>query len=269
MKRSIKKTALLASMALLTASPLFAAEKITIAGDPCSLPLIQKVVEAYKEKIDNKLEVEFTKVGCMMGVYQAANQKYDIGVSTQNGLSTNLPKGASLRVVGKAPIVLLVNKANPLTDITYEQLQGIFSGEITNWKEVGGKDLAIKNVMLEPCVKHTMSKKVIPYGQELAQLKPDKKVNPVAHTNTMVSENDGAIGQQLYGYETSDVKVLTVDGVTATEENLKSGKYTFFEEYNIVTRGEPTGTIGKLIDFASGPEGEKVMRAMKHVPQAS
>jgi len=253
---------------LFMSNPSFATgdKAIQISGDPCSLPLMKKLVEGYTEKVNSKFKAEFSTVGCMMGVYMAANNKSDIGVSTQNGLQSNLPKDAELSVIGKAPIVLVVNKNNPVNNLSYKDIQGIFSGKIKNWKELGGNDLEIKNVMLEPCVRHTMSKKVLPYGKDITKLVPEKKGNPVLHTNAMVAKNQGAIGQQLYGYEDGSVKVLTIDGVLPDNNTITSGKYPFFEEYNIVTRGKSEGEIKELVRFAYSTDGKKIMQSMKHVP---
>ena len=237
---------------------------VTMMGDPCSLPLVTKLAEAYSTR-NNEFKVEASKVGCMMGVYKAANGQADIGVSTQNGLDANLPRGANNTIIAKAPIVLVVNKKNPVNNLTYDQIQDIYEGKITNWKELGGKDIEIENVMLAPCVKHTMSKKVIKYGKSISKLLPGKKVNPVKHTNVMVAENAGALGQQLYGYETDDIKVLSVGGVLPNEKTVP-GEYTFYEEYNIVTKIKPDSSIEKFIEFAKSDEGRKIILSMKHVP---
>jgi len=223
-----------------------------------------KLAEAYTNK-DRSFKAEAKQVGCMMGVYQVANGEAEIGVSTQNGLGSNLPKKGMNHILAKAPIVLVVNKANPVNDITYEQLQGIYSGNIKNWKELGGKDLEIENVMLAPCVRYTMSKKVAVYDKGITKLVPEKKGNPVMGTNTMVLENEGAIGQQLYGYESEDMKVLSVDGVYPTKKTVPDS-YPYFEEYNFVTRGEPAGAVKALLDFARSEEGKSVIRSLKHVP---
>lgn len=247
-----------------TVIPAAAAEKkVTIAGDPCSIPLVMKLAEAYSAK-DKEFKAEVSTFACTLGVYKAAAGDFDLGVSTQNGLSANLPKGAVNKVVTKSPIVLVVNKANPVNNLTYEQLQGIFSGKVVNWKEVGGNDGEIKNVMLEPCVRHTMSKQVVMYGENIKQLLPGKKVNPVEFTNKMVSEDEGAIGQQIYGYETGDLKVLTVDGVYP-DENTLPAKYTFYQDYNVVTKGEPKGAVKDFIEFMATPEAKEIIKSMKHV----
>lgn len=255
--------AAVAAMFFLNAGSTLAAN-VTISGDPCSTPLITKLAEAYSAK-NREFKAEVSNFSCTLGVYKAANGEFNVGVSTQNGLTSNLPKGAHNKVIARSPIILIVHKTNPVNNLSYTQLQGIFSGKITNWKEVGGNDSEIKNVMLEPCVRHTISKQVILYGENVSQLTPGKKVNPVEYTNKLVEENGNAIGQQIYGYESKDVKVLTVDGVLPDETTL--GKtYTFYQDYNIVTKGEPAGDAKALIEFASTNEGREIIKAMRHVP---
>ena len=160
--------------------------------------------------------------------------------------------------------MLVVNKKNPVNNITSEQLKDIFSGKIKNWKELGGNDIEIKSVMLEPCVKYTMAKRVAPYG-EVSELRPEGKVNPVLYTNKLVSENEGALGQQIYGYE-DGVKTLTIDN---NLPDMNPEKYRFYQDYNIVTKGTPEGIVKEYIEFALTPEGKKVISALKHVPHSS
>lgn len=248
----------------LSAGSVTAGSMLTLAGDPCSVPLAQKLAEAYSAK-NPTFKVEIQTFGCTQGVYKASSGKVDIGVSTQNGLSSNTPKGGFNTVIAKSPIVLVVNKANPVNNLSYEQLQGIMAGEIKNWKEVGGEDLAIGNVMLQPCVRNTMAKHIVPVSKDALQLKPGKKVNPVLYTNKMVAENRGAIGQQIYGYESADVKVLTIDGVLP-DENTFPKQYGFYQDYNVVTHGAPAGMIRDFIQFSYTDEGKSIIKAMNHIP---
>lgn len=248
----------------ISAGSAVAGNMLTLAGDPCSVPLAQKLAEAYSNN-NKDFKVELQTFGCTQGVYKASSGKVDIGVSTQNGLSSNTPKGGYNTVIAKSPIILIVNKSNPVSNLSFEQLQGIMSGEIRNWKDVGGKDLEIGNVMLAPCVRNTMAKHVVPMSKDIARLKPGKKVNPVTHTNVMVASNKGAIGQQIYGYESEDVKVLTIDGVLP-DENTFPKQYAFYQDYNIITHGEPTGAVKDYIDFAYTDEGKSIIKAMHHIP---
>ena len=264
----IKKIKYLLSAAValycLAAGPAVAGNMLTLAGDPCSVPLAQKLAEAYSAK-NPDFKIELQTFGCTQGVYKASSGKVDIGVSTQNGLSSNTPKGGFNTVIAKSPIVLVVNKANPVNNLSYEQLQGIMAGEIKNWKEVGGEDLVIGNVMLQPCVRNTMAKHIVPVGKDTNLLKPGKKVNPVTYTNKMVADNRGAIGQQIYGYHNDDVKVLTIDGVLPDEKTFPK-QYGFYQDFNVVTHGEPEGMIKDFIQFSYTEEGKSVIKAMNHIP---
>ena len=237
---------------------------LTLAGDPCSVPLAQKLAEAYSAR-NAAFKVELQTFGCTQGVYKASSGSVDIGVSTQNGLSSNTPKGGFNTVIAKSPIVLIVHQSNPVNNLSYDQLQGIMSGKIKNWKDVGGTDLEIGNVMLAPCVRNTMAKHVVPMSKDIVRLKPGKKVNPVTHTNIMVASNKGAIGQQIYGYESEDVKVLTIDGVLP-DEKTSPKQYAFYQDYNIITHGKPTGSVKDYIDFAYTDEGKSIIKAMNHIP---
>ena len=248
----------------ISAGTATAGNMLTLAGDPCSVPLAQKLAEAYSIK-NPTFKVEIQTFGCTQGVYKASSGKVDIGVSTQNGLASNTPKGGFNTVIAKSPIVLIVNKANPVNNLSYEQLQGIMTGEIKNWQEVGGEDLAIGNVMLQPCVRNTMAKHIVPVSEDALQLKPGKKVNPVTHTNVMVASNRGAIGQQIYGYESEDVKVLTIDGVLPNEKTFPK-QYGFYQDYNVVTHGAPAGIIEEFIQFSFTDEGKSIIKAMNHIP---
>ncbi|MFZ3072396.1 MAG: substrate-binding domain-containing protein [Thermodesulfobacteriota bacterium] len=242
------------------ASAFGADSEITIAGDPCSVPLAEKLGAAFVAK-NPEVKVTVKSHPCMQGVYLAAEGAFTMGVSTQNGLSENLPQGAYNTVIAKSPIVLVVNKNNPINNITSAQLKGIFSGKIKNWKELGGNDIEIKSVMIEPCVKYTMGKRVAPYG-EVSELRPEGKVNPVLYTNKLVSENEGAVGQQIYGYE-DGVKTLTIDN---NLPDMNPETYGFYQDYNIVTKGKPGGIAKEYIEFALSPEGGKIISAIKHVP---
>lgn len=119
--------------------------------------------------------------------------------------------------------------------------------------------------MLEPCVKHTLSKQVIIYGDSIKRLLPEKKGNPVKYTDILVKENEGAIGQQIYGYESNDVKVLKIDGVLPGEETLPND-YTFYQDYNVVTHGAPEMAVKEFIDSMTGKEGREIIRSLKHIP---
>ncbi len=239
-----------------------AGDTITIGGDPCTVPLAEKLVEAFTKK--SGIAINVASSSCSSGINKSVAGEVNIGVSTQNIDPKNLPVGATNIIIAKAPIVMVVNKANPVNNLSLSQLKDILSGKIKNWKEVGGKDMEIKNVMLQPCVTSTVAKQVTPYGSDIKKLTPEKKGNPVTNTNLLIEANEEAMGLQIYGYESPNVKVLTIDGYLPDEKTFPA-KYGFYEDYNVITKGEPSGAVKDFINFALSPEGQRIVASMKHI----
>lgn len=238
------------------------AETITIAGDPCTVPLAEKLGEAFTKKTGIQVKVE--SAGCANGIYKASTGDVNIGVSTHEVELKSLPLGTTNTVIAKAPTIVLVNKTNPVNNLTLQQIKDILSGKIKNWKDVGGKDMEIKNVLLQPCTTTIFSKKTAAFGADIKRLVPEKKGNPVTGTNKLVEENEGAMGLQIYGYESPNVKVLTIDGYLPDESTFPA-KYGFYQDYNVIVKGEPTGNTKAFIEFALSPEGQGVVASMKHI----
>ena len=252
----------LAFIVIMTVATGASADVITIAGDPCTVPLAQKLGEAFTKKTGTEVMIE--GAACANGIHRASAGEVNIGVSTHEVNLESLPEGTTNRIIAKAPTVILVNKANPVSNLTLEQLKNILSGKVKNWKDVGGKDLEIKNVLLQPCTTTIFSKKTAAFGPEIKRLVPEKKGNPVSGTNKLVEENEGAMGLQIYGYESPNVKVLTVDGYLPAE-NTFPAQYGFYQDYNVITKGEPNGDEKAFIDFALSPEGQEIVSSMKHI----
>lgn len=238
-------------------------EILSIAVDPCTQPLAEELAYAYSTKTGTKFQIVQGK--CKVGVDAARSGEALMGMTTQN--IADLEPGLTKTVIAKAPIVFIVNSDNPIDSLTYAQLQKIMSGDIDNWKQLGGMDEDIHHVMFEPCVKETVAAQVLdaPAYSNLRMLAPEVKWNAVKDTNRMVERHKGAIGQQIYGYESKKVKVLAIDGMLPDAGNVPS-KYRTYEDYNIIVKGAPAGRVADFIAFAKGPEGQKIAEEMKHIP---
>lgn len=261
-KEETMKKLLFFVIALLFVQVGMAAETITIAGDPCTVPLAERLGVAFTKKTG--VDVKIESAACANGIHRASAGEVNIGVSTHEVDLTSLPAGTTNRIIAKAPTVIIVNKANPVNNLTLQQVKDILSGKIKNWKDVGGKDMEIKNVLLQPCTTAIFAKRTVPYGSDIKRLTPEKKGNPVTGTNKLVEENEGAMGLQIYGYEGANVKVLTIDGVLP-DENTFPTKYGFYQDYNVITKGEPSGNTKAFIDFSLSPEGQGIVASMKHI----
>ena len=89
-------------------------------------------------------------------------------------------------------------------------------------------------------------------------------MNPVAGTNKLVEDNEGAMGLQIYGYESADVKVLTVDGYLPDQKTFPA-KYDFYQDYNVITRADAGSDTKAFVDFALSAEGQEVVASLKHI----
>ncbi len=260
----MKKLVFAASLAFsITYTPgAMATEAVTITGDPCTAPLAEKLGVAFTRKTGKDVKIETES--CASGIYKASQGNVNIGVSTHEVVLSSLPAGTVNTVIAKAPTVVLVNKNNSLNDLKLQQLKDILSGKIKNWKEIGGSDLEIKNVLLQPCTTTIFPKRSAPFGKDIKRLTPEKPGNPVAGTNKLVEENEGAMGLQIYGYESANVKVLTVDGLLPDTKTSPS-RYNFYQDYNVITREDSNSDTKAFVDFALSAEGQEIVGSLKHI----
>lgn len=260
MKKFVFAAALFLSA--VSAQGVMAAETVTIMGDPCTVPLAKKLGEAFTRKTGKSVEVMGSSCGA--GIYKASHGEVDIGVSTHEVVLDYLPDGTGNTVIARAPTVVLVNRGNPVNDLKLQQLRDILSGKIRNWKEVGGNDLEIRNVLLQPCTTTIFAKRSAPFGKDIKRLAPEKPGDPVEGTNKLVEANEGAMGLQIYGYESAHVKVLTIDGNLPDNGTLPV-KYDFYQNYNVVTSKDASGDTKAFVDFALSQEGQAIVESLKHI----
>lgn len=172
--------------------------------------------------------------------------------------------------LAKEGFVFLVSKDNPVDSLTVEQIQGIYTGEITNWKEVGGSDAPIVPFQRNAdSGSQAIMQNTVMKGLEM--LPPDTyQVPTMAGLIDQVAEFDGAadsIGYSVYYYFTemhnrSEVKLLSIDGVEPNAENIRSGAYPFVVEYAAVLRAsEPEDSAARQIyRWLQGPEGQRLVQ---------
>lgn len=167
--------------------------------------------------------------------------------------------------IGWDVLAIVVQRSSPLENLTSEQLRGIFSGEIRNWKDVGGKD--------EPIVVVTS-----PKGSGMRSSVQDLILKEKAFTaNEVVSGVVGQADQQVAMFpaaitavslsmvDNTRVKSLSVDGVAPTAANVAAGRYPLAKPLALVTRGQPKGQLQRFIEFAASARGQAIM-AKQFVP---
>ena len=267
----MKKLILIALIAMM--APYLQAQKVSfkIKGSDTVLPLTQKEAEVYMKKNPNT-SIMVTGGGSGVGISALQSGTTDIAQASR---SLKLDEKMKLNDAGKAfketiiaydAIAFVVNPSNKVSKLTREQLEGIFTGKITNWKDIGGKDQMIIVVSREEGSGTRTA------FQEMV-MKKDKAGNEnlIADTAILLSSNGAilrtisstpsSVGYLSMGYLDSSVKALKVNDVAATEENVANGSYTLIRPLNFLTKGQPIGEAKAFIDWILSDLGQTLVKS--------
>ncbi len=236
---------------------------LSMNGSTSMEKVIKAVNGAFMEK-NKGVTVNLNLTGSGTGIQEASEGKCDIGNSSRK-LKDEEAEKLDATVVGLDGIALVVNPANKLEDITLEDLAKVYSGEITNWKELGGDDKSIVVIGREDgsgtrdgFESIVMGDKEPKYAQELEST--GSVINAVATT-------DGAIGYASLANVDETVKALKIGGVEATEENVKSGAYEVQRPFICATlKGSDNKLVKAYLDFILSEEGQALVLAQGAVP---
>lgn len=236
---------------------------LSMNGSTSMEKVIKAVNGAFMEK-NKGVTVNLNLTGSGTGIQEASEGKCDIGNSSRK-LKDEEAEKLDATVVGLDGIALVVNPANKLEDISLDDLAKVYSGEITNWKELGGDDKSIVVIGREDgsgtrdgFESIVMGDKEPKYAQELEST--GSVINAVATT-------DGAIGYASLANVDETVKALKIGGVEATEENVKSGAYEVQRPFICATlKGSDNKLVKAYLDFILSEEGQALVLAQGAVP---
>ena len=236
---------------------------LSMNGSTSMEKVIKAVNGAFMEK-NKGVTVNLNLTGSGTGIQEASEGKCDIGNSSRK-LKDEEAEKLDATVVGLDGIALVVNPTNKLEDITLRDLAKVYSGEITNWKELGGDDKSIVVIGREDgsgtrdgFESIVMGDKEPKYAQELEST--GSVINAVATT-------DGAIGYASLANVDETVKALKIGGVEATEENVKSGAYEVQRPFICATlKGSDNKLVKAYLDFILSEEGQALVLAQGAVP---
>jgi phosphate transport system substrate-binding protein len=238
------------------------AGNLVINGSTTVLPIAQLAVEAFmKENPDVKISL--SGGGSSNGIKALIDNSTDIANASRFIKDKEVAMAVEKGVypvpfaVAYDSIIPVVHPSNPMTDITLEQLKGIFTGSIKNFKELGGPDLEIVMVSRDTSsgTYETWEEKVL----------NKERVSPAAQVMASngavaqaVSKNKYAIGYIGIGYLNAEVRALTVNGVEGTEKTTLDGSFPISRPLFMFTNGWPTGDTLSFINFMLSPEkGQK------------
>ena len=238
--------------------------KIVMAGSTSVQPLSDELAEAFMKK-NPGVKIEVQGGGSSVGIKAAQDGVADIGMSSRE-LKKEEKKVYEVTIALDG-IAVIVNSSNKVSDLTMAQIKDIFTGKITNWKEVGGSDKKIIVVTREDgsgtrgaFIEITGVQGKDAAGKTVDNMTKNALVQPsTGAVKQTVSNTPDAIGYISLGALDKDVKAVKVEGIEATEGNIKSKKYKIFRPYLYLTKDEPRGIVRQFIDFALSAEGQKIV----------
>lgn len=231
--------------------------KILVAGSSSVGPHMDNLTAAFKSKYPaTTIDVSISDSGT--GIKSAEAGTADIGMSSR---ALTASDGADLKstVIAYDGIAVIVNNGNPVTNLSKQQIVDIFSGKITNWKQVGGSDAAI-TIFQREASSGTRSA-----FNSLVMGSTNVTDNALQASNTLnmiqsVKGNPNAIGYCSYGELSADVKPLQVNGVAPSVASIKDKSYAIQRPFLFMTKGDPTNpVVTEFIKFVTGPEGQQIL----------
>lgn len=222
---------------------------ITAAGSTALQPLAKAAADGFMAK-NAGVQVNISGGGSFTGLNNVASGSVEIGNSdvTADSSPDTKDKGLVDHQVAVEPFLIIVNKDVTVDDLTQAQLTDIFTGKITNWKDVGGKDTKITIIgrAASSGSRATISK-VIMGGKDFtsAATAQDSTGNLI----TGVTQTPGSIGYIDAAYLKDTVKALKYNGVAYTADAVINGQYPVWSYGHMYTKGEATGTVKAYLDY--------------------
>ncbi len=204
------------------------------------------------------LKIGLSGGGSGAGVKATLAGLVDIGGVSRELKKEEKEKGLVAYTIGYGAVGVVARKDIPVDSLTMAQLKDIMTGKIRNWKEVGGPDLPIKVVVSTPgCGCREEFRKIVMGGEPY---RSDAIVSPMVTLSETVKNTPGAIGPLATAViDRTKVKVIKVDGVEPTPQNIKTKRYKVVREINIVTKGPATGKAKQFIEFLLSDEGQSIL----------
>ncbi|MFH1449301.1 MAG: phosphate ABC transporter substrate-binding protein [bacterium] len=250
---------------------------IQIKGSDTMVNLVQAWAENFMKK-NPSLSVAITGGGSGTGIAALLNNTCHMTMSSRKieGEELELAKSKKINpkefIVGLDGIAVVVHPSNPLDKLTFKQISDVFTGKITNWKDLGGKECKIMVISREvnSGTYHYFKEHVL--GEKNEYTENALLLISSQAVADEIAQNPRAIGYYGMGYLSPNQKPLAIakdansSFVTPTFENVKNGTYHISRPLFFYTNGKPQGVVKKFIDFILSDEGQRIVKEINFVP---
>ena len=239
--------------------------KVTTGGSTSMEKVIGALQEAFMEQ-NSGVDVTYDPTGSGAGITGAQEGSLDIGLSSR--ALKDGETGVSATVIALDGIGIIVNNANTVEDLTTDQIAAIATGEVTNWKEVGGPDAEIVMIGREAgSGTRDGFESILKVSDQCRYV---QELTATGAVIAAVQANENAIGYASLAALDDSVKALKVNGIACTEETVKDGSYTVQRPFVFVTKdgAQQTPAVKAFIDFAASADAASLISNAGAVPVA-
>lgn len=266
----IKKTLLLfAVMVFMASTGAQAAGSIVLDGSTTVGPLAKSFAAYFTKKYGVRITV--SESGSGNGAKSLINQSCDVATMSRlmkpQEIVAAKSKGVEpvIHVVALDGLAIIIHPANPVRNLTKKQLNGIYTGKYTNWNQVGGPNARIVVIQRESNSGTEESFKELVVGKGILITRGAETQASNGAMKNRVSLTQGAIGFIGLGFVDASVKVISVDGVLPTVQNVKNKSYPVSRSLYMYTNGTATGELKKFIDLPKTSDGKRMVSELGFV----
>ncbi|GAB4144718.1 MAG: phosphate ABC transporter substrate-binding protein [Planctomycetaceae bacterium] len=241
-----------------------------LTGSSTVAPLMIEIAKRFEDEYPG-VRIDVQTGGSSRGISDARRGLAEIGMVSRDLKASE--NDLHPFAVARDGICLIVHRENPVTELSREQIIAIYSGKTRNWKQVGGPDEPITVVnkaegrsTLELFLKHFKLKN--------SEIRADVIIGDNEQGIKTVAGNPYAIGYVSIGTAEYDagqgvpIKLLQLNGITASVENVRNRSYPLSRTLNLVTKGKPQGLVKEFLEFAQSAKVNDIVKEQYFVPLA-
>ncbi len=238
--------------------------KLSLSGSTTVLPLASEAASQFMDAHPG-VQVSVQGGGSSVGITQLSQGVVDVGMSSRELKAEEQNLGFVDHKIALDVIVVIANPGVTVDDLTKDQVKGIFTGGITNWKDVGGADAPITVVVRDKAsgTREMFDEKALD-SQDPTTAAIEANSNGILRQTVASTQN--ALGYISLGYLDGTVKALRYNGVEGSKDTALAKTYPLSRYLHMFTKGEPQGVVGVFIDFVLSQRFQNDVVVREYIP---
>lgn len=234
------------------------ARAVNVVGSTSVQPFAEFLAEEYMAAHPDE-SVEVQGGGSTAGLQAVANKLADIGMCSRSLTDEEAAQFVGT-IIARDGLAIVVNPANPITDLSTDQLRALFSGAARNWRDVSGEDGPVRPITREEGSGTRESFTHLVMGKErISRSALTQESNGAV--KELVKGDPAAIGYVSLGLVGTELKAVRIDHVNPTSENVIAGQYKLARPFLFITEGALRPEAQRFMDYVLSPEGQRTLES--------